>query len=319
MVVIAVGEVIMFSARPSRTAWILILSQALCVALFQYSSSFPAPPLLPPPLAEAASGKDGLQDLPGLANAAAEASAVDSPPLPEPVQGAALGVSAWAGMCACLASVATGGFGNILQQRFMQKQSKAIPVSVKLFYQHIIELFLVLVLLQLRSEARNHLWTYGFFGGWNQWTTVVSVTMWFSFLSASAISAYISAIAGAFAVAVSVALTGVLEFVFFGRIFSPEQFTLMTMVCMIAMLYTRERMSALTTDAAEPLDGGRIMMTQREHLKADNDETAQECQSLCEFGFDDVPLYHTDTSGTPTQWAGAAHRQCATQSDGLEL
>ena len=40
-------------------------------------------------------------------------------------------------------------------------------------------------------------WTHAYAGA------VSEVTMWFSFLSASAISAYISALAGAFAVAVS--------------------------------------------------------------------------------------------------------------------
>merc|ERR1719198_2710158 len=110
--------------------------------------------------------------------------------------------------------------------------------------------------MNLRSEGRAQLWTHGFFKGWNQWAALASLTMWFSFLSASAISAYISALAGAFAVAVSVALTGVLEFFIFGRAFSPEQFTLMAMVCVIAMLYTRERVGSLQKDAEEAaMDG----------------------------------------------------------------
>merc|ERR1712054_54188 len=116
---------------------------------------------------------------------------------------------------------------------------------------------LVIMLMNLRSEGRTRLWTQGFFGGWNQWTSLVSVIMWFSFLSASAISAYISALAGAFAVAVSVALTGGLEFLLFGRIFSPEQFTLMAGVCAIAMLYTRERVTTLSKEAIEEPENGR--------------------------------------------------------------
>merc|ERR1719373_775803 len=103
-------------------------------------------------------------------------------------------------MTACLASVFTGGIGSILQQRFIQRQTTHVPTSVKLFYQHCIELFWVILLLV--SQERHHLWQNGFFGGWNHWTLLVSLTMWFAFLSGSAISANISAIAGAFAIAV---------------------------------------------------------------------------------------------------------------------
>merc|ERR1719326_2338589 len=101
------------------------------------------------------------------------------------------------------------------------------------------------------TEDRNRLMNNGFFGGWNHWTCVVTVTMWGAMLSGSAISSYISAIAGAFAIAVSVALTGVLECAIFGRSFTTPQFILMAMVCANAMLYTRERVAMLSSDNPE--------------------------------------------------------------------
>jgi len=91
----------------------------------------------------------------------------------------------------------------------------------------------------------------GFFGGWNHWTCIVTMVLWLAMLSGSAISSYISAIAGAFAIAVSVALTGVLECAIFGRSFSSVQFILMAMVCTIAMLYTRERIGMLSNGDPE--------------------------------------------------------------------
>jgi len=234
MVVIAVGEVIMFAARPSKKAWLLIFAQVLCVGLFQCSSSQPIAHRVPSVILGGTPSVHKVGLAPNIANM---------------VPGVVLGMSAWAaGMSACLLSVATGGFGSILQQHFMQGQAKAIPVSIKLFYQHVIELFWVMILL---SSDRNQLWTDGFFAGWNRWTFLVSLAMWFSFLSASAISANISALAGAFAIAVSVALTGVLECSIFGREFSREQFALMGMVCVIAMLYTRERLEMFKDDPAQ--------------------------------------------------------------------
>lgn len=320
MVVIALGEVILFAERPSRNSWALIFGQAVCVGLFQYSSSFQGPVAPRTPSLMTLSAQEAAADskenlgVPSVHAAAAAAigdvqdliTSTRSPAVADfPVHAAS---ALTTGITACLASVATGGFGNILQQRFMQKQAKGIPVSVKLFYQHAIELFIVLMLLQLRSEGRARLWEHGFFGGWSRWTAGVSVTMWFSFLSASAISAYISAIAGAFAVAVSVALTGGLEFALFDRSFTPEQFTLMGSVCIIAVLYTRERLASTPASHEqdeEKTDRLGLPVRKGEGKKHEKDDNApQECHSLCEFGLDDFPLYNLPEKGTaPTAFA----------------
>jgi hypothetical protein len=244
MVVIALGEVVMLSARPSRTAWFLVFAQVCCVALFQFSSCFPETHHVPSVI---------LGGTPSHHKG----------PMVLPVR--VLGMNNWtAGMSACLASVFTGGIGSILQQRFIQRQATTVPPSIKLFYQHAIELFWVILLLI--SQERAHLWQNGFFGGWNHWTALVSLTMWFAFLSGSAISANISAIAGAFAIAVSVAFTGILEFALLGRSFSRHQFALMGMVCVIAMLYTRERVAMLSKEDPEQ----KALL--QKHLRFDHEE-----------------------------------------------
>eukprot|EP00931_Biecheleriopsis_adriatica_P051103 TRINITY_DN29612_c0_g1_i1.p1 TRINITY_DN29612_c0_g1~~TRINITY_DN29612_c0_g1_i1.p1 ORF type:complete len:398 (-),score=75.71 TRINITY_DN29612_c0_g1_i1:117-1310(-) len=222
MVVIALGEVVFFAARPSQTAWTLIASQAFCVGLFQYLSASISP--------------------------AGEAASVTSE--------TAIGVSA------CLVSTVTGGLGNILQQRFMQNQAKHIPISVKLLYQHIFSWAVLVLLLGCKPENYNRFQAHGFFGGWNKWAVASSAAMWFSFLSASAVSTYISAIAGAFAVAVSVATTGVLEFVFLGQSFSMSQLSLMILVCVVAVLYTVERMRVLS--GQDQKQGTQSMERQKE-------------------------------------------------------
>jgi len=239
MVFIALGEVLVFAMRPLNRAWMLIFVQVLCVALFQYSAHLPSvdSPVIHHMPSVILGGTPAVHRHSSL-------NLVDMHTV--------LGMSVWAaGMTACLISVGTGACGSILAQRFMQTQAKHVPVSVKLLYQHVIELLFVMVVVQSRTEDRNRLMINGFFGGWNHWTCVVSVTMWFAMVSGSAISSYISAIAGAFAIAVSVALTGLLECAIFGRSFSTLQFVLMVMVCMTAMLYTRERVAMLSSDDPE--------------------------------------------------------------------
>jgi len=240
MVVIAIGEVVLLSAKPSKLAWLLIAAQVVCVALFQFMSVLPESSHIP---SITLAGTPSIQ-LHKHAGSGVAFLQTDTSTL--------VGMSVWAaGMTACMVSVITGGIGSILQQRFMQRQAKNVPVSIKLLYQHVIELSLVMMVVQSRSVDRNHLWTEGFFGGWNHWTFVVTVVMWFAMLSGSAISANISAIAGAFAIAVSVAMTGLLEGLIFGRTFTHVQFCLMGLVCTIAMLYTRERIAMLSRDDPE--------------------------------------------------------------------
>lgn len=159
MVVIAIGEVIFLAAKPSGVAWLLIFSQALCVGLFQVSS---------------------------VESKSADNAAMDS------VSFFTLGV------LTCVISSFTGGLGNTLQQRFFQSQAKGVPLSVKLFYQHLFALVFLVIMFVARPDNRNRLATEGFFGGWNRWAVIVCLNKWCRFYSASAISAYISALAGAF-------------------------------------------------------------------------------------------------------------------------
>jgi len=236
MVVIAVGEVVVFATRPSRKAWMLICAQVCCVALFQYSLAF-----------------SQIHHIPSVTLGGTPFLPIHRhPSLNLVTTRSVLGMSVWAsGMTACMISVATGGVGSILQQKFMQKQARHVPVSVKLLYQHLFELCLVMMVVQSRTIDRNRLWYNGFFGGWNHWTFAVTITMWFAFLAGSTIASNISAIAGAFAIAVSVALTAVLESCIYSRYFTWGQLTLMGMVCGIAMLYTRERVAMLHRDDPE--------------------------------------------------------------------
>jgi len=251
MVCIALGEVLVFATKPSNRAWMLIVAQVFCVALFQYSAHLPAvhsstSNLLEVPHHIPSVSLGGITAV--LSHPYAQLNLVGERESERTV----LGMSVWAaGMTACMISIGTGACGSILAQRFMQTQARNVPVSIKLLYQHFIELLLVAVVVQSRTEDRIRLMNNGFFGGWNHWTCIVTMVLWLAMLSGSAISSYISAIAGAFAIAVSVALTGVLECAIFGRSFSSVQFILMAMVCTIAMLYTRERIGMLSNGDPE--------------------------------------------------------------------
>jgi len=155
-------------------------------------------------------------------------------------QGVALGsggpVDQWAmfGAALCALSCVAGGMGSIMQQRFMQAQAAEVSVPIKLMYQHLLQLVLVSATM-LRADTRARLAADGFFGGWSAVVCAASAVLWLSFLTSSAVCAYISAMAGTMGAAICVVVTGVAEAAIFGAHFSALQYALMAAVCALAI------------------------------------------------------------------------------------
>eukprot|EP00929_Paragymnodinium_shiwhaense_P006982 TRINITY_DN110937_c0_g1_i1.p1 TRINITY_DN110937_c0_g1~~TRINITY_DN110937_c0_g1_i1.p1 ORF type:complete len:383 (+),score=81.39 TRINITY_DN110937_c0_g1_i1:153-1301(+) len=207
LVVVAVGEALVFGERQSRMAWGLILGMVGFVALFQQV---------------------------GASNSTkSEASNLAK------------------GLVPALLATVIGGSGGILQQLFMQRQAQNVPISVKLLYQHIIALICVPALIWRDEEAHHRVMTDGFFAGWNSWTYLTSGCMWLWFLTASMVTSHISAMAGCFASAVSVVLTGALEVLFLGHHINFVQFALMVIICLTAVVYTQVRIDSKSQKPAE--------------------------------------------------------------------
>lgn len=147
------------------------------------------------------------------------------------------------GIVPMLGSTVIGGAGGILQQKFMQRQAQNVPLPVKLLYQHIIAISIVPILISCNPESRHRIMTEGFFSGWNSWAYLSSACMWLWFLGASMVTACISAMAGCFAAAVSIVITGILEVVFLGHHMSFVQLALMMCICITAVVYTQVRLA----------------------------------------------------------------------------
>lgn len=135
--------------------------------------------------------------------------------------------------------------GSIAQQRFLQTPASAsggigplawfvpeahMPLSVKLFYQFLFG-FLDIVLYTLSSrEAVVSIATNGFFFGWTSTTFAVGMCMWGAYLISTLICAYVSALAGAMAIAMVVIAIGAFDAVVRGWPTTALQVFLMFLV-----------------------------------------------------------------------------------------
>ena len=159
------------------------------------------------------------------------------------------------GIVMCGLSAVCSALGSILQQHFLQRKAPDMPLDAKLFYQHIIGFLVMVTALLSKPDARARLLQQGFFDGWNEWTYICSAGMWVYFWTASAVTAQISAMAGAMGAAVAIVLTGVGESLVFGKSLAGPQRVLMAAICCNALLYAafkkRAREAAEAADAAK--------------------------------------------------------------------
>merc|ERR1712083_96282 len=108
-------------------------------------------------------------------------------------------------------------WGVVLQQRFLQREALDIPVAAKFFYQHIFQLFVLVMKVALNSEARLRILHEGFFAGWDGWTWSATIVTWLTSLAFSFVVAKFSAMASAVISTVSVILTCTGDILLFGR------------------------------------------------------------------------------------------------------
>merc|ERR1712110_1036551 len=89
-----------------------------------------------------------------------------------------------------------------------------------------------------QPKARDTILTYGFFYGWNQNVVLASCCMWLQFFVSSAVTAYISAMAGAMGSAVVVIVVGGYDVFVRGKELSVPQGISIVAISCITTLYT---------------------------------------------------------------------------------
>mmetsp|Transcript_6157 Transcript_6157/g.10695 ORF Transcript_6157/g.10695 Transcript_6157/m.10695 type:complete len:399 (-) Transcript_6157:85-1281(-) len=121
--------------------------------------------------------------------------------------------------------------GGIFQQRFLQETAELrLSLNVKLFYQFLFG-FLGIVLYTISSrEAMDSIMKEGFFHGWSHTTLEVGMLMWAAYLVSTLICAYLSALAGAMAIALVVIAVGAFNAIVRDWTTSPLQVVLMVVV-----------------------------------------------------------------------------------------
>lgn len=143
------------------------------------------------------------------------------------------------GIAICLCAECCSATGAILMQKFMQKAKPGLPVSVKLWYQHFFGLIVILITIFFDWESVIRIMLHGFFGGWDQQTFLLMLCMWLFFLSASSITAYVSALAGAMSAAMVVIVISLFEVFYRGKAITGLQIFLIAALVINSGAYTK--------------------------------------------------------------------------------
>lgn len=232
---VAVGERFVLRQKSTLAIWCLIVLQVCCVSYYELSSLSSKTPT------KAGGAKDNSRYL--------------------------------LGMGICIAACLCSAMGTILQQRFLQSATTVVVIlpSVKLCYQHIIGFLLMVVALLMQPDSVEAIWKNGFFHGWTTTTVCASCAMWLSFFTASSVTAYVSAMAGAMGSAVVVIVVGVVGSIIKGTPMAPTQIAVIVAIACITTSYTLLKFRMLAAREAavmedmlkERLLNGEEYVTQR--------------------------------------------------------
>jgi len=214
LVFVALGERYILKKASTVKIWCLIFLQVACVSLYQLSNS------------------DGRQ---GSSRSSTE------PPQP-PEKGVHAGSPVPSRFCVglvlCLMANVSSAIGNILQQQFMQAAKTDLSTSIKLCYQHLIGFVLMALVTLSQRSARERILLNGLFDGWDRIVALTSLCLWLSFLAASTVTAYISAMAGAMGSAVVVVVVGSYDMLVNGKATSALQVACILAIASITAAYT---------------------------------------------------------------------------------
>mmetsp|Transcript_50064 Transcript_50064/g.140381 ORF Transcript_50064/g.140381 Transcript_50064/m.140381 type:complete len:374 (-) Transcript_50064:171-1292(-) len=129
-----------------------------------------------------------------------------------------------------LAEICSAG-GAILQQRFLQVSSQDLLTCVKLWWQHVFGLCVLMGSSLAQPATLQLIWEGGFFAGWSALTIATAVCMWLYFLVASTVTAHVSALAGAMSSAIVVLCIAVYK-----AILTGEEGSLLQRALMLALV-----------------------------------------------------------------------------------
>lgn len=220
LVFTAVGEKVVLKQESTVGIWILIVLQFSCVSYYEVSS-------LPAPSSSKGAGAGSKM------------------------------ATQLMGMGICMVACICNAIGTILQQKFLQSATKTNAVvilpSVKLCYQHLIGLALMIACLLANPTSVEAVIQKGFFHGWTRTTVFCSVAMWLSFFTASSVTAYVSAMAGAMGSAVVVIVVGICGSIVGGETMTPVSIGVICCIAVITASYTvlKFRMLTARAEAAE--------------------------------------------------------------------
>jgi drug/metabolite transporter (DMT)-like permease len=202
LVFVALGDRFILKKPANVWLWLLVLLQAICVSIYQI---------------------DNILRLPH------DGSAVSSGHVGAAKQLIGLGM--------CLLAETFQACGCILQQRFMQQVSKNVATSIKLLYQHLIGLAIMIISGLTQPSSLNSIIQNGFFYGWSSTAVTATVLMWLAFLASSTVTAYIGALAGSMAAAIVVVVVGAYGVMMNDDVLSGIQFLMILVIMAVSFSF----------------------------------------------------------------------------------
>mmetsp|Transcript_49447 Transcript_49447/g.117646 ORF Transcript_49447/g.117646 Transcript_49447/m.117646 type:complete len:389 (+) Transcript_49447:74-1240(+) len=232
VVFVALAERLVLQRRMSLTLWALVLLQSGAVMSYQMSVN-------------------QSQSKPSLTHHSSKGFEGHTSSSSDQVLGLGLCVM---GMLCC-------SVGSIVQQRFFQHtEDVKMPMSVKFFYQFLYGLLSIVFYTLCRRDAMVSIVHKGFFHGWTSTTLAVGCLMWGAYQVSTMICAYLSALAGAMAVALVVITVGAFNALVRGVPTTSLQIILMLVVSANSALFAYMRQISVPRSAEVKSDTHIVSM-----------------------------------------------------------
>jgi len=145
------------------------------------------------------------------------------------------------GIAVCLCAECCSATGAILQQKFMQVAKPGLPLSIKLWYQHLFGVLVILSTIFFDWRNVERITQHGFFGGWDRQVLLTMICMWLYAVVASYVTAYLSALTGAMSAAMVVIVISLHGVVYRGKVLTGLQIFLTAALVINSVAYTKQK------------------------------------------------------------------------------
>jgi len=143
------------------------------------------------------------------------------------------------GIVVCICAECCSASGAVLQQKFLQVAKPGLPVSIKLWYQHLFGAAVIILTTFFEPGNVERIMQHGVFGGWDRQVFLTMLCLWLYALAASSVTAYLSALTGAMSAVMVVIAISLFEVFYRGKALNAPQIFLIAALVMNSVAYVQ--------------------------------------------------------------------------------